>query len=690
VYIRWLERDNAFTRLLARRAATVRRVTFATTLIAYPAFCALSWLGVAGRRALGKKPRVVWGPTPILTIGESSTLLRRLGYPSTTVVFTTYHIRSEFDVNFRRAIANPAVGPWLPNLLHLWSLLRFDVFHFFYDGGLWSGMNVVPSARWLELPLLRLAGKRVIASAYGADVRVRHLNQMWQPYNICEECPAPGVYCVCGPEGLTRAKYYRDWANVLLAMGDMSDFVTESRRDFNYWPIDVEQIPLRENARDGGPVRVVHSPNHPYFKGTRFLEEAVAALRERGHDLELDLVQGVPNEEAKRRYGEADIVFAQCLAGWLGYTELEAMAAGKPVIGYIRNAAYVEHTGEPPLVSATPATLEQELEGLVTDRARREELGRLGRDYVERAWSYEALSPAYDRLHTDVWERNELGRTLARKWSEAASGESGYRVARTLRGAELRETAVYPDPRLEMDRFVRGFHGQPPFDGEGIPRVYRSGAYVEDAAVVARYALAAFHLGLSEPEVAHEEQFAVAARWLRDRPDVNDSSALSEGLRLSVLLRADAREPDNGFAEAARATAERFRAPMSAGGLLVEENDLTRLAPDPQNSPVARLTESIAGMLALHEYARVSGERWPLELFERCAASLRRTLADAYAHVVRADPRADQDLRYLLVHQLRALHELTRHREFNRRADRWARQLYAKRVTDFLRLRAPI
>ena len=153
---RWLEPDNRLTRLLIRHTARVHRGAFVATVVLFPVVLIPAWSISAGRRVLGRKPRVVWGPTPILTIAESSALLQRLGYPSTTVVFTTYHIRSEFDINMERAIANPAVNYWLPNLVFLWSLLRFDVFHFFYDGGFWSGMKIVPMARWLELPLLEI------------------------------------------------------------------------------------------------------------------------------------------------------------------------------------------------------------------------------------------------------------------------------------------------------------------------------------------------------------------------------------------------------------------------------------------------------------------------------------------------------------------------------------------------------
>ena len=677
VYETWLDGDTRATRFLTRRAGLVRKVAFGGTLAAYPVFCALSWAQIAGRRLLGRKPRVVWGPTPILTIAESSELLRRLGYPSTTVVFTTYHIRSDFDINLKRAVANPAVGYWLPNVLHLWSLLRFDVFHFFYDGGLWSGMNIIPAARWLELPLLRLAGKRVIASAYGADVRMRHLNEMWQPFNICQECPAPGVYCVCTADGLVRTKYYRDWCNAVLAMGDMHDFVFDSRKDFNYWPIDVERVPFVGAASRDGSVRVVHSPNHRYFKGTRFLEAAVSSLSERGYDLELDLVEGVPNDEAKRRYGQADIVFAQCLAGWIGYTELEAMAAGKPVIGYLRDPSYLEHTEGCPLVSATPETLEHELEALVDDAARREELGRRGREYVEREWSYDALAPSYDRLHGDVWKHNHLAQTLRRKWADLRGGEFAYRVGRPLTGALLGEWAVYADPHVGMRRILSGLYAQPPLGADGIPRVHRDGAAVADPGLVAWYALQAFHLALLEPgNQDHRDRFDTAARWLRD--DLEASQAVgdqddtwerwaAQGLRVAVLLRADQLQPGEGFAEASAAAADTFR----TGALtLVSEPTKT-----------SELIAFATGSLGLHEYYRARGDAWAKELFEREIGALARRLPTAATGV---------DDEYLFVTQLRALHQITGLWTFRAHARERARSLFAARARDFARFRAPL
>jgi hypothetical protein len=717
LYDRWLADENRLTRALVERRPTVSKVAFGLALGLYPVCCGISWAGIAARRVLGKRPRVVWGPTPILTIAESSALLRRLGYPSTTVVYATYFIRSDFDVSVERAMSNEAVRFWLPNFLFLWSLLRFDVFHVFYDGSFWSGMRYVRGARFLELPLLRLAGKRVVASAYGADVRVRSLNELWQPYNICRECPEPGLHCVCGDHGVERARYYGDWANELLAMGDMHDFVPGSRKDFNYWPIDVAEVPFVGAAPHADRVRVVHSPNHRFFKGTRYIEAAVESLRSQGYDVELDLVERVSNEAARDRYAAADIVFGQCLAGWLGYTEIEAMAAGKPVLGYVRDPGYVAHMDDMPLVSATPDTLEQELAALVSDPPLREELGRRGREFVERNWSYEALAPAYDELHRKVWTDNDLRGALGRKWADLRRGEARVRVAPPAPDGSLREWPVYRDPHVEERLFARGAFGQPPFDAAGLPRVQRDGAYVDHPGVVARYALNEFHLALLGAGAdAHRPRFAAAAAWLLERLSVDGEgvgrwwhgyrpagrevelpwiAASTQGLGASVLLRAEQELGGGDYRRGAAAAVAALRLPVADGGALYERWGRTFLEEFPEPEPAHVLPGLLNALVGLHEYHRVTREPWAAELLRRCLDTLVRDLR-WYEHPagIRVDYAGDRrlglDEAYLVVQQLRALHALTGRPELGRTARRWGRRVQVARLREFVRLRRPL
>ena len=88
--------------------------------------------------------------------------------------------------------------------------------------------------------------------------------------------------------------------------------------------------------------------------------------------VELDLVEGVPHDEARERYARADIVVDQLGAGWHGVFALEAMALGKPVLAHLKPDV-VERSAEAfgirvPIVPATKETLVEALRPLVESR----------------------------------------------------------------------------------------------------------------------------------------------------------------------------------------------------------------------------------------------------------------------------------------------------------------------------------
>jgi glycosyltransferase involved in cell wall biosynthesis len=138
----------------------------------------------------------------------------------------------------------------------------------------------------------------------------------------------------------------------------------------------------------------VHAPSNREKKGTRFVVEACERL-----GLDLDLVEGVPHEEARERYARADIVVDQLNAGWHGVFALESMALGKPVVTHLKPDV-VERSAAGfgirlPIVPATRETLVDALRPLVEQPSLRRELGAAGRDYVERVHDIEVVA---DRL----------------------------------------------------------------------------------------------------------------------------------------------------------------------------------------------------------------------------------------------------------------------------------------------------
>src|SRR5262249_32844941 len=136
---------------------------------------------------------------------------------------------------------------------------------------------------------------------------------------------------------------------------------------------------------------VVHAPSSRAKKGT---EHVIAACS--GLPVELDVVEGLHHEEARRRYEAADIVVDQLNAGWYGLFAIEAMALGKPAVTFLHDEA-VRRTQdafgvEVPIVSATKETLVERLRPLVASPELRRRVGAASRAYVERVHDIDRIA----------------------------------------------------------------------------------------------------------------------------------------------------------------------------------------------------------------------------------------------------------------------------------------------------------
>jgi Glycosyl transferases group 1 len=350
-------------------------------------------------------PRLLWGPTPIISLKYWSAAMRNRGYESQTLVNGVYSInsRGDFDRTYQDFV------PWLPGgalirpyLAYIWALSRFDVFVSFFDGGLLAS-TAVASAEW---PLLRLARKRVILMPYGSDIAVpEHLG------------PFRDVVLQDYPHLAERAAATRARVDRLSRWGDLVIRNIQPgylpRHDV-LWPtclaIDTDQwVPTTEpSTNDGkvGCVRIAHSANHRRIKGTEAVIAAVDELRGEGLDVKLELLERVPNEVVRRTLADADIVVEQLICGY-ALAAIEGMAVGRPVVSNlswlpdeIRTTSALR---ECPIVDASVETLVDRLRDLVTDPERRRALGRRSRDYVLRWHSYDAVGRQWSDLVEGVW-----------------------------------------------------------------------------------------------------------------------------------------------------------------------------------------------------------------------------------------------------------------------------------------------
>lgn len=371
------------------------------TLAAYALVVApLARLGAARKRAQGEKPAIVWGPVPIANLRNSVLADRLYGYRSETLVYRPYRPsdRPVFDRIWEPFGAIPGLRQVGPYFAFVWAGLRYDVFCFYFDGGL---LGETPFW-WAELPLLRLAGKKIVVWPYGGDARLPSRTRARGGWHAYSEIP-PGKEDRDEREVRARLDAFGRWADRILGCADLVEDLPRLDGVLPY-PFDSEGWEPSEPPADG-TVRIVHAPQHRNYKGTRYIVEAVERLRTESLDVELVLVEGRTTEDAREEYRRAAIVADQFLIGAYALLAIEAMALGRPVVCYLdpRIARHHPEWRDCPIVSATPDTLTDELRRLVTDEDLRRELGRRGPDYVRAVHSLEAVGAQLDAIYRRLW-----------------------------------------------------------------------------------------------------------------------------------------------------------------------------------------------------------------------------------------------------------------------------------------------
>lgn len=356
---------------------------------------------------------------------------RRAGLASVAVSFERSYLNYASD----EVLFNPDDG-WLAREAKRWGLLwrairEFDLIHFNF------GRTIMPTgeprgqslakkgviserasrlkrlaSRMLhmcDLPILKAAGKGIVVTYQGDDARQGDYCRAHFAISAVQEVEE-GYY---SPEtdawkrasiatmGRYADRIYAVNPDLLHVLPAGARFIPYANVDPAEWTPD---IPGRDPNR---PPVVLHAPSHRGVKGTRFILTALDRLRAEGVKFELVLVERVAHADARRLYGQADLLVDQLLGGWYGGVAVELMALAKPVIAYIReeDLGHIppEMRAELPVISATPDTIHQVLkEWLTVRRAELPALGLRSRTFVEK-WHNPAtiaamLKADYERI----------------------------------------------------------------------------------------------------------------------------------------------------------------------------------------------------------------------------------------------------------------------------------------------------
>jgi hypothetical protein len=217
-----------------------------------------------------------------------------------------------------------------------------------------------------DLPALRRARIKVALLAHGSEVRnpQRHLRR----YDN-------SLFHAADPATITRLTRVTAANRRLAEECGLPVFVTtpdllDDLPSATWAPlvVDVDQWHSDRPVMDRRRPVVVHAPSARWTKGTGRVLPVLTEMHERGA-IELRLVEMMPPAQLRDLIRDCDIVLDQFAIGTYGTLAVEAMAAGRPVIGFVDPAVHQAVGVTPPIVNARAEELRDALESLIDDAA---------------------------------------------------------------------------------------------------------------------------------------------------------------------------------------------------------------------------------------------------------------------------------------------------------------------------------
>lgn len=160
-----------------------------------------------------------------------------------------------------------------------------------------------------------------------------------------------------------------------------------------YWcpvVVDVDRWETTRELLSGTSPVVAHFPSVSHVKGTRLIEPIMHGMHRRGL-VEYRSMTGIRSSEMPRHVAAVDIVLDQFRIGSYGVAAVEAMAAGRVVVGHVlpdvRDRVRQAVGLDLPIVEAVPDTLESVLTELLADESRMRSLSNAGQRFARQVHS---------------------------------------------------------------------------------------------------------------------------------------------------------------------------------------------------------------------------------------------------------------------------------------------------------------
>jgi len=284
----------------------------------------------------------------------------------------------------------------------VWSLLYFDVYLFSAGSSFFN---------YLEFPLLKLLGKKIICQFHGSEVRPPYINGS---IVLTEEQDCTKVYVNLSKKQKNKIKKIERYADVIINSVNNCHFNEAKVLDVLFLGKPFPKISNNLTniiSRTGKNVRILHSPSNLAAKGTHTIRSTIENLKAKGHQVDYIELVGVSNATILEEIQKCDFIIDQLYSDiFMPSFAKEAAFLGKPAIvgGYFRDCYNIPvfNNKIPPTVVCTPERFEETCERLIVDADYRLEMGKKVYDFVVQNWNNELVANRYCTLINEGFPEN--------------------------------------------------------------------------------------------------------------------------------------------------------------------------------------------------------------------------------------------------------------------------------------------
>ncbi len=284
---------------------------------------------------------------------------------------------------------------WLTVFQNIFSLLAFFISIFRYDTFILGGNSTF--FYFLELPILKLFGKKIIYVFLGTDSRPIYMNGY-----VCSESSNFIVIVLLTRLQKLVVNIIEYFADVVINHPPQAHFHKEpflSMLQIGLPYSGAERGRIEKEVHGEGPIKIIHIPSKAGPKGSIKFREIIDELKLK-YEIDYTEISGIPHDEVLKIIAEADIALDEMYSDTpLAVFATECAFHSVPIVVgsyYVNNIKLDYEEGDiPPSEFTLPDELKSTIEKLIVDEDYRLDVANKLYQFVSTKWKSSDVAQRY-------------------------------------------------------------------------------------------------------------------------------------------------------------------------------------------------------------------------------------------------------------------------------------------------------